>query len=192
MLFRLQTAFDDAKPRSCGRFAKRFSSRRGPVVHTPPYRPQGRAKIERFFRSVREQFLAADSSKTLEQINTAFIKYLARYNESWHSGLQCSPLEKRLKGENHCRSLPVVADLEALFRMQRRCRVYKDGTVHLFNNIFEVPEALPGTRVTVYFVPWDLSRIYYGDDMIPATPLHLSKNARRFEHPLRKDQPHEK
>jgi transposase InsO family protein len=162
------------------------------LVHTPPYRPQGRAKIERFFRSVRERFLAADSSKTLEQINTALQKYLARYNESWHSSLKCSPLEKRLKGQNCCRPLPVVADLEALFRMQRRCRVYKDGTVRLFKNVFEVPEALPGTRATVYFVPWDLSRIYYGDDMIPATPLRLSKNARRFEHPIRKDQPHER
>ena len=105
------------------------------LVHTPPYRSQGRAKIERFFRSVREQFLAADSSITLEQINTALQKYLDSYNESWHSGLKCSPLEKRLKGDNNCRPLPVVADLEALFKMQRRCRVYKDGTVHLFKNV---------------------------------------------------------
>ena len=28
------------------------------IVHTPPYQPEGRGKIERFFRSVREQFLA--------------------------------------------------------------------------------------------------------------------------------------
>jgi len=28
------------------------------IVHTPPYQPEGRGKIERFFRTVREQFLA--------------------------------------------------------------------------------------------------------------------------------------
>ena len=28
------------------------------ITHTPPYQPEGRGKIERFFRSVREQFLA--------------------------------------------------------------------------------------------------------------------------------------
>ncbi len=28
------------------------------IVHTPPYQPEGRGKIERFFRSVRDQFLA--------------------------------------------------------------------------------------------------------------------------------------
>ena len=36
------------------------------VVHTPPYQPEGRGKIERFFRSVREQFLAnLDRKQTL-------------------------------------------------------------------------------------------------------------------------------
>src|SRR6266446_1507832 len=29
------------------------------IVHTPPYQPEGRGKIERFFRSVRDQFLAS-------------------------------------------------------------------------------------------------------------------------------------
>jgi transposase InsO family protein len=28
------------------------------IVHTPPYQPEGCGKIERFFRSLREQFLA--------------------------------------------------------------------------------------------------------------------------------------
>jgi len=27
------------------------------IMHTPPYHPEGRGKIERFFRSCREQFL---------------------------------------------------------------------------------------------------------------------------------------
>src|SRR5947209_16721371 len=36
------------------------------MVHTPPYQPEGRGKIERFFRSVREQFLAnLDRPQTL-------------------------------------------------------------------------------------------------------------------------------
>jgi transposase InsO family protein len=35
------------------------------IVHTPPYQPEGRGKIERFFRSVREQFLASLDPKVL-------------------------------------------------------------------------------------------------------------------------------
>jgi transposase InsO family protein len=42
------------------------------VVHTPPYQPEGRGKIERFFRSVREQFLAnLDRKQALALDDTA-------------------------------------------------------------------------------------------------------------------------
>jgi hypothetical protein len=49
------------------------------IVHTPPYQPEGRGKIERFFRSVREQFLASLDPKTLlsiEQINERWWHWL--------------------------------------------------------------------------------------------------------------------
>jgi len=36
------------------------------ITHTPPYQPEGRGKVERWFRSVREQFLAnLDAQRTL-------------------------------------------------------------------------------------------------------------------------------
>ncbi len=43
------------------------------IVHTPPYQPEGRGKIERFFRSVREQFLANldPKSRFLSSISTS-------------------------------------------------------------------------------------------------------------------------
>jgi hypothetical protein len=37
-------------------------------VHTPPYQPEGRGEIERFFRSVREQFLAPRHEVVLEKV----------------------------------------------------------------------------------------------------------------------------
>jgi len=35
------------------------------IVHTPPYQPEGRGKIERWFRTVREQFLALTGQSLL-------------------------------------------------------------------------------------------------------------------------------
>src|SRR5262249_29591487 len=44
------------------------------MVHTPPYQPEGRGKIERFFRSVREQFLAnLDRKQTLTLDDPRFV-----------------------------------------------------------------------------------------------------------------------
>ena len=151
--------------------------------HTPPRRPQGRSKVERFFRTVREQFLAKQHFKRIDQINWAFDQYLQDYHHRRHSTLECSPMQKRLSVDSVCRQLPEVVDIQALFRTQRRCRVYNDGTIRLNKKAFEVPGCLPGTRVTVHFMPWDLSRIYYGDDMQPAKAVNLSANAHRFEHP---------
>ena len=42
------------------------------IVHTPPYQPEGRGKIERYFRSLRQQFLANLDPKltlSLEALN---------------------------------------------------------------------------------------------------------------------------
>jgi putative transposase len=153
------------------------------LVHTPPYRPQGRGKVERFFRTVQDQFLASNESKTLDDINQAFGKWLAEYHQRLHHTLKCSPVEKRMKVENLCKAVPEVIDIEALFRMERRCRVYHDGTIRLFGHRFEVPGSLPGSRCTAFYVPWDLSRVYYGEDMRLARPLNRHANAYRFEHP---------
>jgi transposase InsO family protein len=151
--------------------------------HTPPRRPQGRAKVERFFRTVRDQFLSRQKYKTFDEINKAFIQYLNDYHLRIHTTLECSPLQKRLGAGNVCRHVPEVADIESLFRLKRRCRVYNDQTIRLHKKVFEVPGCLPGGRIAVYYMPRDLSRVYYGDDMQLAKPVDLAANAYRFDNP---------
>jgi transposase InsO family protein len=153
------------------------------LIHTPPYRPQGRGKVERFFRTVRDQFLAVDTSKTLDQLNGAFQKWLERYHQHAHSALACPPLKKRLSGKSVCQPVPEVADIETLFLMQRRCRIYKDGTIRLFKQVFEIIDPPINKRVTVYYKPWDLSCVYYGTFFKPAHKLDMTQNAHRFDHP---------
>lgn len=162
------------------------------LCHTPPGRPQGRSKVERFFRTVREQLLASRHYKNFEDINNALALYLEEYHHRIHSTLQCSPMQKRLGVQSACKAVPEVADIRALFRISRRCRVYNDGAIRLKTRSFEVPGCLPGGRVTIHYMPWDLSRVYYGDDMHLAKEVNLSANARRFEHPnFEKETSHE-
>jgi transposase InsO family protein len=151
--------------------------------HTPPGRPQGRSKVERFFRTVRQQFLAKQRYKTFDEINAAFIEYVNDYHHRIHSTLTCSPMQKRLGSESVCQQVPEVADIESLFRLNRRCRIYNDGTIRLHKKAFEVPGCLPGGRVTIHYMPWNLSRIYYGDDLKLAIPVDLRANAHRFDNP---------
>ena len=66
------------------------------IVHSPPYQPEGRGKIERFFRSVREQFLAVLDPQawlSLDQLNERFWHWLdSVYHRREHSSLQTTPL----------------------------------------------------------------------------------------------------
>jgi len=153
------------------------------LVHTPPYRPQGRGKIERFFRTVRDQFLGDQIADRIDDLNRNLNQYLTEYHQRIHSSLKISPLQKRLSGQNACRKLPEVTDIRNLFCMQRKCRVYNDTTIRLNNRIFEVPDAVPGTTVDVFYLPWDLTWIFYGNHMKPARPVNKTLNAKRFEHP---------
>jgi transposase InsO family protein len=151
------------------------------LIHTLPGKPRGRGKVERFFRTVRDQFLDGETpvAHTLEGINKAFKRWLALYHKSVHSSLGVSPLQQRLSRQSACRSLPETLDIEPLFRMKRRCRVYLNSTVRIKKCSYEVIDALPGERVDVWFMPWDTSQVWYGPEMKPAKPVDRHQNAQK-------------
>ncbi len=149
------------------------------LIHTPPAKPRGRGKVERFFRTVREGFLDGDKpvAHTLEGLNKAFTQWLVRYHNSIHSALGISPLDKRLQQENVCNPLPETVDIEPLFRMKRRCRVYLNNTIRFKRRSYEVIDALPGQRVDVWFLPWNLDTVWYGPEMKSAKLVNFYHNA---------------
>ncbi|MDF1556363.1 MAG: DDE-type integrase/transposase/recombinase [Deferrisomatales bacterium] len=149
------------------------------LVHTPPGKPRGRGKVERYFRTVREQFLDGDTpvAHTLDGINKVYAQWLGRYHGSVHSSLGISPLACRLSRKSVCTPIPETIDIEQLFRIKRRCRVYLNNTIRLKKRSYELSDALPGQRVDVWFMPWDLSQVWYGPEMKPAKPVDLHLNA---------------
>lgn len=153
------------------------------LVHSRPYRPQGRGKVERFFRTVRDQFLVDQNARTIEQLNDNLNLYLAEYHQRRHRGIGQSPLQKRLAGDNVCRQLPEVTDIRHLFAAQKSCRVYNNGTIRINRQVFEVPDALPATRIQVCYLPWEPGWVFYGNDLKPARPVDPYANAKRFNHP---------
>ena len=179
-----QRFYTDNGPSYSSAHLKQVCARLGiHLVHTPPYRPQGRGKVERFFLNVRQQFLSDHNAASLERLNEHLAQYLAEYHQRIHRSLGQSPLQKRLSSENVCRKLPEVTDIQSLFAAERKCRVYNDGTIQLNTRRLEVPGCLPGSRVPVRYLPWDPDWVYYGEKLQPARPLDPNQNARRFNHP---------
>jgi transposase InsO family protein len=133
------------------------------IVHTPPYQPEGRGKIERFFRTVREQFLASLDPKTLlslEQLNEQLWHWLDTvYHRHQHASLQTTPLLRWQRDIAHVRQLPPATDVRRLFWHRVDRLVRRDSTFMLHNHFFEAPPQLAGQRIEVRFDPLDLAQI---------------------------------
>lgn len=147
------------------------------IVHTPPYQPEGRGKIERFFRSVREQFLAALDPKgllSLEQLNERFWHWLDTvYHRHEHSSLQTTPLLRWQRDIEQVRQLPPATDLRRLFFHRVDRLVRRDSTFLLHGQFFEAPPHLAGQRIEVRFDPLDQAHveIYHGGQLAGAARL---------------------
>lgn len=131
------------------------------LIHSRPGRPQGRGKIERFFRTVRDQFLievqGADID-TLQELNEAFGAWVETvYHRRIHTETGQSPLERF--GAGGPPRIPTPAQLHEAFLWSETRTVTKTATVSLHSNLYEVDAALVGRRVELVFDPFDLTDI---------------------------------
>lgn len=149
------------------------------LVHSRPGRPQGRGKIERFFATVRAQFLVEitdgrlDSLEALNRLFTAWVE--TRYHHKVHRETRQTPLERAATAGNIV--LPSPELLREAFLWSDTRMVTKTSMVSLHGNRYEVDPALVGRKVQVVFDPFDLEHLevrFDGRDFGTAIPHQLS------------------
>jgi transposase InsO family protein len=120
------------------------------LIHAKPYQPEGKGKIERWFKTVRVRFFPGIAVTTLPRLNAALDRWLAEdYQQKKHSSTGQTPFE-RFTSQMHClRSAP--ANLKDFFRNVARRKVAKDRTITLNGRIYEAPVALIGKRIEVLY-----------------------------------------
>ena len=140
------------------------------LVHSRPGRPEGRGKIERCFRTVRDQYLVEVEARgvaDLGEMNRLFAAWVETvYHRRVHSETAATPLERFVAGGPFV--LPTPAQLHEAFLWSEKRTVTKTATVSLHGNAFEVDAALVGRRVECVFDPFDLTSIevrYQGRSM---------------------------
>jgi putative transposase len=128
------------------------------LIHSRPYVPQGRGKIERFFRTVRMQFLpllSPQDTASLEALNRrlwAFIE--GEYHHRPHKGLDGeTPLDRWAQICDEVRLPEPGLDLAELFLFEEKRKVARDRTVSLRGALYEVDAILVGQTVTLRFDP---------------------------------------
>lgn len=155
------------------------------LIHTQPGEPEGRGKIERFFRRVREQFLsrAWREGMTLVDLNAAFWEWVEMsYHRTPHQGLGGeTPLGRWMAEAEGLGKRRVVKreELEPLFRHQTTRRVNRDRTFQLRGKVFEAPVDLVGERIEVFYNPAkadEVEVVWGGRSCGFARPLDLHAN----------------
>ena len=131
------------------------------LTHSKPGEPQGRGKIERFFRTVRGQFLVEVEQRgidDLDQLRELFTAWLERrYHRRTHSETGQSPLERFLAEPTG--EVPGPELLREAFLWSATRQVTKTATISFQANRYEVDPALVGRRVELIFDPFDLDQI---------------------------------
>jgi hypothetical protein len=123
---------------------------------------------------------------SLDKLNADLAAWVNQYHHAHHRILDMSPLDRKLADTGPALTqIAPTRDIDDIFRMEQTKRIGSDGCVRLFNKRFEIPNALPKTYITVYYLPWDEERIFIGDDRQAIKPLDATRNAQRFDKPRR-------
>jgi putative transposase len=152
------------------------------IIHSTPGHAASRGKVERFFRTVREQFLveleARGGARDLAQLDELFGAWLEGvYHRTVHSETGQTPLDRRLAGRQLRRPSP--AELHEAFLWSETRLVTKTRSVSLYGNHYEVDPALVGVRVELVFDPFDLTDVqvrYQDRPMGRAVPRHIGRH----------------
>jgi putative transposase len=152
------------------------------LIHSRPGRPEGRGKIERVFRTVRDQFLVeindgdiADLA-TLNQLFGAWVETV--YHRRTHTETGEAPLERFLAAG--APTPPGPTQLREAFLWAETRVVTKTATISLHSNSYEVDAALVGRRVELVFDPFDLTDIgvrYQGRSVGRAVPHRIGRHS---------------
>jgi transposase InsO family protein len=156
------------------------------LIYCRPYAPEGKGKLERWHRTLRDQFLTELQPQkiyTLDELNGLLWAWIDQlYHPSAHSSLKGkSPLAVWQNYLEKVQPLGTLAhQLDELFyhRIQRKVR--KDGTISYEGQLFEVPYCLSQKTVTVVIEPHHKQALYIEDEegkrLGDVTPLDCQKN----------------
>ena len=140
-----------------------------------PYTPTSKAKIERWFRTLKDQWMAEldmNSIKDLDTLRKSFFSYVHEYNLRIHSSLNGkSPQDRFFSEPEHITRLDEDT-LQKAFLLQIERRVSADSVVIIDHKEYEVDFRFAKRRICLRYSA-DLSEIYVVEADGSLSPIRL-------------------
>ena len=172
------------------------------LLHSQPFVPQGRGKVERMFNTVRMRFLSSidpSTLKDLEDLNQKYFKWLEDdYKRKSHKGLNgLTPHDAFMSQISHVNLVNNIDRINESFLLRISRKIQPDATTQIQNILYETDSKFSGKRVEIRYEPeWlnDVTKPLYiyedGKKLGEAKVVRFHDNAhamRKFKGNRRKD-----
>ncbi|MGN0386836.1 MAG: helix-turn-helix domain-containing protein [Lachnospiraceae bacterium] len=153
-----------------------LAARIGSVVHyDQPYTPTQKAKIERWFRTMKDQWLSSLDIRdfhSLDELRGNLFSYVRNYNQTVHSSLKgLSPQDRFFSEPERIRRL-TDEEIENSFLLELERRVSSDSVIVIDQVEYEVDYRFAKQRIKLRYSP-DMKDIFIVEADGALTPIRL-------------------
>lgn len=152
------------------------------INYCKPYTPTAKAKVERWFRTMKDQWMASLDMRdfpSLDALSGSLSSYVRSYNLSSHSSLKGeSPQERFFREPEKVRRLP-EEKIRTDFLLELERRVSADSVVSIGNVEYEVDMRFARQRIRLRCSP-DMEEVYMvqpDGTLLPVRLLNKQENA---------------
>ncbi len=145
------------------------------INYCQPYTPTSKSKIERWFRTLKDQWLAGLDMRdfhSLEELRESLCAFVSRYNQTPHSSLgKKTPVDRFFsEPEQMVRLSPLQLDRSFLIEIERR--VSADNVIVIDQTEYEVDYRFSKQRIRLRYSP-DMKEIFIVESNGDLTPIRL-------------------
>lgn len=149
------------------------------LIHAKAYSPESKGKIERSFRTIKDNFINCtdwNSFSSLEDLNERYYNYVnSEYNNHFHSSIEDTPRNRFMKDYSLLKFVPSNEILDEYFLHTFERKVSTDSTIQLFSKNFEVPGRYMKQKITVKVDPHNLDTAYIYENGKKIETIHPVK-----------------
>ena len=153
-----------------------LAARIGSTIHyCKPYSPVQKAKIERWFRTLKDQWMSTLNMKdfhTLDELRGSLLTYVKLYNQRVHSSLNGKSPEERFFSEPEYIRRISDDQIEHSFLLEIERRVSADSVITIYQVEYEVDYRFAKQRITLRYSP-AMDDIYVVEHDGTLTPIRI-------------------
>ena len=150
------------------------------LIYTKPYSPQSKAKIERWFHTMKETWMRGinwTDIKDINELNDMLNDFINEYNNKVHSslsnnGINISPRERWFKDQEQIRKID-NNQIDEYFLHTAYPTIRADSIAHIKKVEYEVPTKYIGKKVTVKYDFQDRSKAWIYDNGKKVEAIHI-------------------